>query len=395
MSSRLPLRHALPTGTPFQARIPPCPLTDRDLPVVSSPFDAPTANPLFHSLDDLNLQLRIPPVVLVVDDDKAMRTILRRLLEKEGYQVLEASNGSLCVDLCHRELPDIILMDGMMPGMDGFTCCEQLQQGFGEFCPPILMVTTLDDEESVNRAFAVGATDYITKPVHWAVLRQRVRRLIQSGWAMAELLRKMEKERLLKEQLEIAYREVQRLATQDGLTGLFNRRTFDQQLRHEWKRLARERLSLSVILCDIDFFKAYNDTYGHQSGDECIRQVAAQLRRGTRRPADLCARYGGEEFVVLLPNTEPDGAIQVAEAVRSLVRAQAIPHERSKVSPWVSMSFGVAGEVPRLDQSPDHLISRADQALYQAKGAGRDRVVGWQPSMAVPVMTSEAPQGSA
>lgn len=315
------------------------------------------------------------PLILIADDEKTLRLVLHRAMEQEGYRVLEVGDGDQCLAVCQQQLPDIVLLDAMMPVIDGFTCCAQLQVIFGEECPPVLMITGLNNQESVDRAFEAGATDYITKPIHWAVLRQRVRRLLQTRWAMAQLRRKIEQERLLMAQLEAANRELQRLACLDGLTQIANRRAFDECLQQEWKRLAREKSPLSMILCDIDFFKTYNDTYGHQAGDECLKQVASILRRAVKRPADLVARYGGEEFVVILPNTEVKGAVQVAQGIRTQLHAEAIAHAGSEVSEFITLSFGVAGTVPCPGTSPDKLIADADQALYQAKVEGRDRVV--------------------
>jgi diguanylate cyclase (GGDEF)-like protein/PAS domain S-box-containing protein len=176
----------------------------------------------------------------------------------------------------------------------------------------------------------------------------------------------------LYEQLQAANRELKQLAISDGLTQIANRRHFNQSLESEWKRLARERLPLSIILCDIDYFKLYNDTYGHLAGDTCLQQVAQVLRRATHRPADLAARYGGEEFVIMLPNTELVGAIRVAESIRSRMRRLAIAHVNSPVKPRVTLSLGVASTTPASHSSPESLIRMADLALYQAKALGRD-----------------------
>lgn len=315
-----------------------------------------------------------PPRILIVDDEKTLRLVLRRAMEREGYQVTEVADGEQCLEICQQIKPDMILLDAMMPGIDGFTCCTELQTLLGEDCPPILMVTVLEDQASVDLAFEVGATDYITKPIHWAVLRQRVRRLLQSRWAMEELKRQIERERLLTEQLEAANRELKRIVSIDGLTQIANRRCFDEVLQQEWKRLKREQLPLSLILCDIDCFKAYNDTYGHQAGDECLKQVANTICQYARRPADLVARYGGEEFAMILPNTEAEGAIQVAESIRAGVKALNLVHAGSKVSEFVTLSLGVACVIPSPESSIEQLITGADKALYQAKTEGRDRL---------------------
>jgi diguanylate cyclase (GGDEF)-like protein len=314
------------------------------------------------------------PIILVVDDDQFTRQLLRRVMEKEGYQVIEAANGEQGLEAYKRLKPHLVLLDALMPVMDGFTCCTQLQmlgnddsleqetfvdEAFQDAArTPVLMITGLEDQESVDRAFAVGATDYLTKPIHLAVLRQRVRRIIQQSQ--------------LYQKLEIANRELQRLASLDGLTGVANRRRFDEYLDVEWRRLAREKLPLSLILCDIDFFKKYNDTYGHQAGDACLRRVADALRFCARRSVDLVARYGGEEFAVILPNTTDVGASLVAEEIRTVVNALEIAHAQSAVSEHVTLSLGVACMQPTVNAPPSILIAVADAALYKAKAAGRN-----------------------
>jgi diguanylate cyclase (GGDEF)-like protein len=300
-----------------------------------------------------------PPLVLMVDDDPTMRMQLRLCLEREGYQIAEAKNGREGLDLCETYRPDLILLDAMMPDIDGFEFCAQVQTLPNGHQIPVLMITGLDDQTSVDRAFAAGASDYVTKPVHWAVLRQRLRRLIQQTQ--------------LQIQLEQANQELQRLATMDGLTKVANRRRFDQYLQQEWHRMQREQLPLSLILCDIDFFKLYNDHYGHQAGDRCLYQVAQSIESSIRRPADLVARYGGEEFAIILPNTHPQGASHVAHLVGEHVKALAIPHGSSTVSTHITLSAGATGMVPCANSSIEILIATADRALYRAKAEGRDR----------------------
>ncbi|MGA7936367.1 MAG: diguanylate cyclase, partial [Kovacikia sp.] len=278
--------------------------------------------------------------ILIVDDEKTLRLMLNRVMQKEGYQIIEASSGEQCLTLCQQELPDLILLDAMLPGIDGFACCAQLKQDFGECCPPVLMITSLNDQNSVDLAFQVGAIDYVTKPIHWAVLRQRVRRILLAEWTLAELHQKMKRERLLMEQLEAVNQELRRLVSIDSMTQLANRRCFDEFLRQEWQCLTREQAPLSLILLDIDFFKSYNDTYGHQSGDECLKQVARIIDRAIKRPADLAARYGGEEFAIILPNTPVAGAIHIAQAIQAGVKTAAIAHSGSIVSAQVTISCG-------------------------------------------------------
>ncbi len=315
-----------------------------------------------------------PPLILVVDDDPVSRQVICMMMKKQGYRVAALSDGQQCLENCKYLKPNMILLDAIMPKVNGFTCCAQLQEEFGEDCPPILMITALDDPESVDRAFKVGATDYITKPIHWPVMRQRVRRLLQTRWAMQELKKQVERARLLTEKLETVNQQLQQLATWDDLTQIANRRCFDSYLEQEWKRLAREQLPMSLILCDVDFFKAYNDTYGHPQGDQCLKQVAQAIHHNVKRSGDLAARYGGEEFAVILLNTPQKGALKVAEDIRRGVKALKLEHTGSKINSVVTLSLGVASLVPHHQLSEDLLVAMADQALYEAKKSGRDRV---------------------
>ncbi|MBN3892337.1 MAG: PleD family two-component system response regulator [Nostoc sp. JL31] len=300
-------------------------------------------------------------LVLIVDDEPFIRLILRHFLEREGYQIAEAQNGIEAINVFKQLHPDIVLLDAIMPDMDGFECCTQLELLDCNKHTPILMITGLDDQESVDRAFTVGAIDFVTKPIHWAVLRQRVKRLIQQSQ--------------LQQKLEAVNLELQRLVTIDGLTQIANRRRFEEYFSQEWQRLKREQRPLSLILCDVDFFKLYNDTYGHRVGDRCLQKIAQAIKDMIKRPGDLVARYGGEEFAVILPNTDTKGATHVADEICHAVRGLAIPHQNSQVSPYVTISVGFTAEIPQPDSDLEEMIATADRALYKAKAAGRDRFV--------------------
>ena len=302
------------------------------------------------------------PVILIAEDDRMTRAMISHILANDGYRVIEAENGEDCLSAYKRTPPNLVLLDAMMPGMNGFECCSHIMKLPGSAYTPILMITGLEDQTSVDWAFDVGASDYITKPIHWPVLRQRVR--IQ-----------LERTQLYKK-LEEANKKLMHLASVDELTQLANRRVFSETLHKEWRRMGREKSSLSLIMADIDCFKAYNDTYGHLFGDNCLFQVAGVIRKCVKRPADITARYGGEEFAVILPNTSMEGARHVAEELRSAVKALAIPHENSFNHSHVTLSLGVATVVPNLMamRSESLLILAADKALYEAKAKGRDCV---------------------
>ncbi|XHX78276.1 MAG: diguanylate cyclase domain-containing protein [Stenomitos frigidus ULC029] len=307
------------------------------------------------------LSPQAPPLILLIEDDPLIRRLMRHFLE-ETYQIVEVTNGRDGIDFYQRLHPALVLLDCMMPIMDGFECCAQLQSLPGADHTPVLMVTGLEDRASVDKAFAVGAADFVTKPIHWAVLRQRVRRLIQQAH--------------LQQQLEAANQKLQLLATTDGLTQLANRRQFDHRLDHLWRLMAREEAPLSLILCDIDFFKHYNDANGHQAGDDCLRQVAKVIGASVKCPGDVVARYGGEEFALVLPNTSLGSAVEVAETIRVGVKALQLNHPHSITHQHVTLSAGVTSTFPhQLAQCPpEALIKAADTGLYEAKAAGRDRV---------------------
>lgn len=307
-------------------------------------------------------------LILVVEDDRLTRTLLCKSLLQEGYRVVEASDGEECIAVYEQTQPNLVLLDAMMPTVNGFECCSRLLALPGAAQIPIIMITGLDDQASVDWAFDAGATDYVTKPVHWPILRRRVRNLIEKGFFYREL--------------ELANNTLQQLAITDKLTGLVNRRCFDESLDREWKRSIRDQSSLSLILCDIDYFKAYNDIYGHIAGDRCIQQVAMALGRGVKRTTDVVARYGGEEFAVILPNTGLSAAMQVARELQSHVKSLAIPHVQGNtqgtIPGGVTISLGVASVVADWELLPSMLIEYADRALYQAKQGGRNMIVSYQ-----------------
>ena len=301
--------------------------------------------------------------ILLVDDDLVVRAKVSESLEQDGFEVILAKNGNDGIAAYQEHRPDLILVDAVMPILDGFEFCEQLKN-LGERLTPILMITSLDDNESVDRAFASGATDYITKPINLPVLRQRVRNLVRQSHLIKNQLT----------ELQQANQDLKLLANLDSLTKLSNRRGFDDYIQKEWDRMKRIKAPLSLIMCDVDFFKNYNDRYLHPNGDKCLVKVAMSMRSTVRRSGDLVARYGGEEFAIVLPNTDALGAVSVGENVRSAIKGLQITHEASVVCPYVTVSVGVSTIIPNSENDFQALINAADRALYQAKSQGRDRV---------------------
>jgi diguanylate cyclase (GGDEF)-like protein len=305
-----------------------------------------------------------PKQILLVDDDVVIRAKVSETLQQDGFDVVLAKNGNDGIEAYQEHQPDLILVDAVMPLLDGFEFCEKIKS-VGERFTPILMITSLDDSESVDRAFAAGATDYITKPINLSILRQRVKNLVQQSQLIKNQLN----------ELQQANQNLQLLANLDSLTKLSNRRGFDRYFQQEWDRMQRIRAPLSLIMCDVDYFKHYNDTYLHPNGDKCLVKVAVAMRNAVRRSGDLVARYGGEEFAIVLPNTDAVGAVYVAENIRAAVRDLAIVHSSSPIGDYVTMSLGVSTIIPNAEAIPPSLIDAADRALYQAKSQGRNRVV--------------------
>ena len=319
--------------------------------------------------------------VLVVDDDETLRSSLRLLLEHNGYgTVLTASSGQEALDLLARDEAageergvQVVLLDLHMPGIDGAEACARIKSEPRLRTIPVLVITGDPEERALERAFAAGASDYIVKPVRVAELLARLR----AAWERKhELNRSRARERELERlthKLEEVNRELERLSVRDELTGVGNRRFFNLLLTQEWGRARRDGLPLALVLIDVDSFKGYNDHYGHQQGDECLRRVAAALHGVVRRPADYLARYGGEEFAVILPHTGPDGAAAVAELLRARVEALELEH-RASPRGLVTISLGVATALPERHGAAESLVVAADRALYQAKRCGRNRV---------------------
>ncbi len=320
--------------------------------------------------------------ILVVDDSPDSQLLITSILKYAGYtELLTASSALEAFKYLGMDNPasvstdiDLILMDIVMPEMDGIEACRLIKSFEYLRDIPVIMVTATMQMKELQMAFAAGAIDYITKPLNKVELLARVSSALKLKREIDN--RKAREQELLKltQRLEELNQMLQRLSSLDGLTGVANRRHFDLVLKQEWRRAIRDATPLSLILIDVDFFKAYNDTYGHQMGDECLKRVADSLKGVLKRPTDLIARYGGEEFVVLLPKTDIEGTSALAEEMRTAVEALRIAHARSQVTDRVTISLGVATIVPNRDSSSTELITEADRALYGAKQEGRNRV---------------------
>jgi diguanylate cyclase (GGDEF)-like protein len=262
-----------------------------------------------------------------------------------------------------------------MPEMDGYQVCQAFKLD-PELCDiPILFISALDDTFDKLKAFQVGGVDYITKPFQMEEVVARIETHLtiqrQKKRLQDEIAKRKQTELILQE----ANRKLELLANLDGLTQIANRRRFDNYLALDWQRHQREQHSLTLVFIDIDYFKRYNDTYGHQGGDDCLMRVAQAIAKVPQRPTDLVARYGGEEFAVILSNTNLEGGMKVATAIQTQVLNLKVPHQSSDVSEYVTLSIGVASLVPTLELSLETLIANADEALYTAKSQGRNRAI--------------------
>lgn len=289
--------------------------------------------------------------VLIVDDTPANIELLSETLSDE-YEVLFATSGPDALDIAAAEHPDLILLDVNMPDMDGYEVCTRLKEDARTRTIPVIFVTAMGHEDDETKGLNVGAIDYLTKPFRPSIVRARVRNHL-------ELKR---------------YRDsLETLSSTDGLTGIPNRRQFDETLEREWQRARRGQAPLSLILMDVDLFKDYNDHYGHLAGDDGLRQLARAVAGCIRRPTDLVARYGGEEFACVLPDTDIAGAAWLGNQMLEKVNAVNVPHAHSAVADHITMSFGAATLIPVVGQPAFELIRRADQCLYAAKRHGRNQ----------------------
>lgn len=314
--------------------------------------------------------------ILVVDDTKTMRDLLKVVLVRGGFHDLLFANsaadsfeklgmGGSQDGACDI---DLILMDVVMPDMDGIEACHRIKAVDRLQDIPIIMVTSMEEGKGLQQAFDAGAIDYIKKPIDRTELSVRVRSALR-------LKQEMDARKEAMAQLEEANKKLQLLSSLDGLTGIANRRAFDEFIDREWRRSIREKKPMSLLIADIDYFKNYNDGYGHQAGDDCLKKVAQVLSDGVNRPGDMVARYGGEEFGIIMGATSIDFAAKLAEELKSAIVQMKIRHAYSDVADFVTISIGAASVAPATGISCDKLINAADKAMYRAKENGRNMVV--------------------
>ena len=306
---------------------------------------------------------------LVIEDTVTSAMVVCQQLGKMGFETRHARDGETGIEAFRKDKPDLVLLDIIMPGIDGFEVARRIRQlERNAEWTPIIFLSARTSDTDLEKGIEAGGDDYLIKPVSAMVLGAKIRamqRIAQMRYSLLVLTRKLDE----------ANRELTRLSAVDGLTGIANRRSFDDALAKEWRRAARNQSPLALLLVDVDFFKQFNDNYGHQLGDECLKAVARTLDAQLRRPGDMVARFGGEEFVVLLPQTDEAGAERVGESLRDAIEQLGITHGHSQAADVVTVSIGVASAKPARDASgPDALVDGADRALYGAKRQGRNRV---------------------
>ncbi len=318
--------------------------------------------------------------VLIVDDRPENLFVLESLIDEPDVELVRANSGNEALAKILDHDFALVLLDVQMPGMDGYEVAELMRGNKQTKHIPIIFVTAKHKEQaSIFRGYDSGAVDYLFKPLEPVILKGKIAVFLELYRHKKELQDKTQEldKRLadleeLKGLLEKTNAQLTQLSKMDGLTGLLNRRTFDEILYEEWQRGIRFKQPLSILLIDIDHFKAYNDTYGHTLGDDALKEVARKLATSAQRHVDKVARYGGEEFVVILPETDEKGAELMAKRICTAVYQLKIEHVGSSEEKRLTVSVGASTTIPSIDIDPLHAIEVADMKLYEAKAAGRN-----------------------
>jgi diguanylate cyclase (GGDEF)-like protein len=299
---------------------------------------------------EINQEFRI----LIIDDANTNLMVLNQILSPE-YTVFTAKSGKEGLERVKSDRPDLILLDILMPDINGFEVLSILKKSHETMKIPVIIITGLSDEADEEKGFLLGAVDYITKPFNNPIVKARVR-------THSQIVRQI--------------RTIEQLGLIDGLTNIPNRRCFDDRIALEWRRAVREKSSLSFLMMDVDKFKNYNDTYGHPQGDTLLKTLAGIFAAAAKRSTDLAARLGGEEFGILLPETDQDAVLAVAERVRAAVEAIRVPTADGETITTATISIGAVSAIPDDKTSVKDFLALADQRLYTAKNTGRNRVFG-------------------
>ncbi|MGJ0286739.1 GGDEF domain-containing response regulator [Aliarcobacter cryaerophilus] len=291
------------------------------------------------------------PTILVVDDMTTTLLLIHDLL-KDTYEVKIAKSGTKALEILESPNDiDLILLDIEMPDINGYDVCKRIKNNETIKNIPIIFITGRTSQEDEEYGLNLGAIDYITKPFNKAIVKLRIKNYLD---------------------LKIKNDMLEKLSMYDGLTNIRNRRFFDETFEKTFNEIKRDKKSLAVLMIDIDFFKPYNDNYGHGQGDETLRKVAKALEKTIKRPTDFVARYGGEEFVILLKDINKDGVEAVANNLLNAVRELKITHEFSKIENYVTISIGASFYNSNSDITKLELLLKADETLYNVKNSGRN-----------------------
>jgi|CXWL01.1.fsa_nt_gi diguanylate cyclase (GGDEF)-like protein len=312
--------------------------------------------------------------ILVIDTDKLSRMIVEQCVTVLGHEIHHAETGKEGLAFAKENSPDLILMNDSMTDVDGLVATKSIRAYDKEDWLPIIFLTTKSDVEFYENGMLVGADGYLQKPINPSYLQLQITAM--------ERICIMRRKLLGQKSLIKANKYLSKLVMVDHLTGLANRRHFEETIHREFNQAKRDKSSLSIVMCDIDHFKAYNDKYGHQAGDICLRNVGEAIEETLTRPADLVCRYGGEEFIVILPRTESAGALKMAEKIKRSVASKNIALMESKRGGRVTLSMGVAsaqGQYKNIEdfikyKNIEDFVKAADDALYLAKKNGRNRI---------------------
>jgi diguanylate cyclase (GGDEF)-like protein len=307
-------------------------------------------------------------MVLILGADSKARAALVQEVDAAGHRARAADSAGSALGVFREVAPDVVLICVDRLGDDDQRFAASLREADGNSWTPIIFVSPRGDEHEVWLSIEAGGDDHLVSPVAPMILQAKLR-------AMQRLVQMRERLVELAQALHGANAQLHALATVDALTGLLNRRALDTRLRQEMDLARRSKQPLSIVLCDVDFFKRYNDSLGHGAGDACLKQVANVFLQACRRPSDCAARYGGEEFALILPNTPTPGAWVVVDALRAALDAASLPHPNSEVASQVTLSGGLLTIVPDSQITPTEVLERADQGLYEAKALGRNRIV--------------------
>lgn len=312
-----------------------------------------------------------PLKILLVDDSVSLRRSLSVQLKAQGHDVVEAADAKEALLAFASFRPDLVLLDVVMPGADGYSVARHIREIEAGQWTPIIFLSAKDSETDLWQGIESGGDDYLTKPVSPVVLAAKLRAM--------QRLRAMGRRNLeISEALRHANAQLRHLSQTDELTGLYNRRGFDEYLLIELRAAQRDKTPLTLMMCDVDFFKPYNDALGHVQGDACLQRMGSILRSVCLRPRDHAARYGGEEFALILPHTPKSGAMTYARGLQAVLRSAHLPHPNSPLSGQLTLSGGITTCIPDDAATTESLILRADEALYAAKALGRNRFFSFE-----------------